>query len=132
MFWNFHIFSGAKKLSLPPCVHQIDLTLVLNEDGTVIDDDEVLMECKTCTLLLLMPSENWSREQTSITETGHNSEMVVTRDIRASAASSPSMASSVIDRLPSVSAPCVSSSRSCDLSIRHSPDSNQSKYTDLI
>ncbi|KAM9467685.1 uncharacterized protein Hap1MRO34_014364 [Clarias gariepinus] len=53
---------GAQKLVLPPCSHIIDLTVVLEEDGTVIDEDEILLspELSGSTLLLLLPHETWT------------------------------------------------------------------------
>ncbi|KAF5904395.1 Cell death activator CIDE-A, partial [Clarias magur] len=52
----------AQKLVLPPCTHIIDLTVVLEEDGTVIDEDEILLspELSGSTLLLLLPHETWT------------------------------------------------------------------------
>ncbi|XP_070574004.1 uncharacterized protein [Ptychodera flava] len=50
---------GAQKVLLPPCIHSVDITVVLEEDGTVIDEDEILLELSGKTLLLLGPQESW-------------------------------------------------------------------------
>ncbi|XP_077865471.1 uncharacterized protein LOC144352040, partial [Saccoglossus kowalevskii] len=49
---------GAQKV-LPPCIHPLDITIVLEEDGTIIDEDEILLELTGKTLLLLGPQESW-------------------------------------------------------------------------
>jgi len=46
-----------------------ELTLVLEEDGTVIDDDETLLELQPKTFLLLCAGEQWcAAESASVVE----------------------------------------------------------------
>lgn len=61
-------FSGSQKLGLPKKGH----ILVLETDGTEIDDDKILLEMQSETLIILMEGESWipqipTEEQVSIT-----------------------------------------------------------------
>ena len=51
--------TGADKLGYQLPIH--DLVLVLEEDGSEIEEDEILLELKGQVLLLLKGEEKWSK-----------------------------------------------------------------------
>lgn len=55
-------------------MHPIDVTLVIEEDGTIIAEDEILMACQSQTLLLLTPKDEWMPAQSEATQVSQESE----------------------------------------------------------
>lgn len=51
--------SGVEKLGID-CSSPADCKLVLEEDGSLIDDDEVLIELRSKTFVILSPTEEWT------------------------------------------------------------------------
>ena len=56
-------FTGITKLGLS--CSSSECSLVLEEDGTVVDDDDILLEVHGQTLMLMCPGEEWIPVQNS-------------------------------------------------------------------
>ena len=50
---------ACKKLKIP---HSNGLKLVLAQDGTEVDEDEILSDFRSEVLLLLRPNEEWTQD----------------------------------------------------------------------
>ena len=49
---------------MPPCIHEMDFKVVLEADGTEVDDEEIFEEFSKEILLLLQPGEVWISSST--------------------------------------------------------------------
>ena len=49
---------------MPPCIHEMDFKVVLEADGTEVDDEEIFEQFSKEILLLLQPGEVWISSST--------------------------------------------------------------------